>query len=102
MSVCSLGGHAQFNLSGKVLDAQTKEPLAGATVQCVEQNQNAIADVGGKFNFKNLFDLIGQFCKIVIYNKVSSNQSQRLQTSHNAAIDAHLVFNLQTFLVALS
>jgi iron complex outermembrane receptor protein len=54
LSVGSVAVHAQFSLDGKVQDAQTKEPLAGATVQLVERNQNAIAGEQGQFSFQNV------------------------------------------------
>lgn len=37
------------NLYGKVLDARTKEPLFGATVQVIGTNNGAVVDVGGNF-----------------------------------------------------
>ena len=54
MGVYSIPVNAQFALSGRVLDSRTKEPLAGATVQLVEVNQNTITDAEGKFSFQNL------------------------------------------------
>jgi iron complex outermembrane receptor protein len=51
LSVCLIPVFAQFKLSGKVRDAQTQEPISGATVQIKENNLDAITDASGDFSF---------------------------------------------------
>lgn len=45
---------AQFTLTGKVLDAETREPLPGATVQIQNSTLATVADESGSFAFRNL------------------------------------------------
>jgi iron complex outermembrane recepter protein len=41
-------------ISGTILDAETQEPLAGATIFIVELERGTIANLQGKFSFENL------------------------------------------------
>jgi iron complex outermembrane receptor protein len=47
---------AQFALTGKVLDAETREPLPGATVQIQNSTLARVADESGAFAFRNIAD----------------------------------------------
>ena len=47
---------AQFTLTGKVLDSDTREPLPGATVQIQNSTVAAVADESGVFVFHNVVD----------------------------------------------
>ncbi|MBL7738510.1 MAG: TonB-dependent receptor [Chitinophagaceae bacterium] len=52
-------------LSGKVMDAQTKEPLAGATIYVHEAKAGVIADKNGAYSIRNLPD--GKFLVEISY-----------------------------------
>jgi iron complex outermembrane recepter protein len=54
LGICQVVVHAQFSLKGTVVDGQSKEALAGATVQLVALNQHALADADGKFQFQSV------------------------------------------------
>ena len=41
-------------LKGEIVDAETKEPLIGATVLVVDQNMGAVAGIDGEFTIKNI------------------------------------------------
>ncbi|MGB9851595.1 MAG: carboxypeptidase-like regulatory domain-containing protein [Candidatus Kapaibacteriota bacterium] len=45
---------ASFSLQGKVFDAETSEPLAGATVQIVELAKGTFTDAKGRFRIANI------------------------------------------------
>ena len=47
---------AQFTLIGKVLDAETRDPLPGATVQIQNSTLATVADESGAFVFRNIAD----------------------------------------------
>ncbi len=49
LAVGPLGLFAQQTISGRVLDAQTGEPLIGATVAIEDTNQGAVTDAQGRF-----------------------------------------------------
>ncbi len=53
LSVTSLFAH-EIAMAGKVVDAQTKEPLPGAAVSLPDLRITVITDVNGTFNFKNI------------------------------------------------
>lgn len=51
----ALSGHAQKGIiSGKVLDADDKLPLAGAMIQIVGENKYTISDYNGRFELLNI------------------------------------------------
>src|SRR6187431_2668492 len=50
LCLCSQFSFAQKFMEGRVLDAQSKEPLVGATIVCNHLPQGAITDFSGKFN----------------------------------------------------
>ncbi|MBC7655444.1 MAG: TonB-dependent receptor [Oligoflexus sp.] len=57
---------AVITFSGKVIDAQTKEPLPGATVTIQDLKISALADINGVFNFNRIPDK-GKFLVQVSY-----------------------------------
>ncbi|MFN3306059.1 MAG: carboxypeptidase-like regulatory domain-containing protein [Candidatus Kapaibacteriota bacterium] len=50
----SFGNEASLSFSGKVFDAETNEPLAGATVQIIELARGTFTDSKGRFRIANL------------------------------------------------
>lgn len=50
----SLSNEAFLSFSGKVFDAETNEPLAGATVQIIELAKGTFTDSKGRFRIANL------------------------------------------------
>ena len=51
----ALSGYAQKAIiSGKVLDADDKLPLAGAMIQIVGENKYTISDYNGRFELLNI------------------------------------------------
>ena len=54
--VSSLAFSADITFSGKVIDAQTKEPLPGATITIQDLKISAITDLNGVFSFKRIPD----------------------------------------------
>ena len=53
-AVVGLGSFAQTIVKGKIIDAATKEPVAGATIQCTKQGCNCgcTTNQSGKFEMK--------------------------------------------------
>ncbi len=50
----SLNALAQFSIHGFVLDAKTKDVLAGATIQLTNQKRYAVTDEQGRFELKSI------------------------------------------------
>ena len=47
---------AQITLKGKVLNAETRQPLPGATIQIQNSDIAAVADESGEFVIQNIAD----------------------------------------------
>jgi len=50
----SINFYAQYTLTGKVTDIQTKEPLTGVNIYIPELKKGTISDINGGFNLKNI------------------------------------------------
>lgn len=62
----SIAFSADRSFTGKVIDAQTKDPLTGATITILDLKTNANSDVNGNFNFNRIPDK-GKFLVQVSY-----------------------------------
>ena len=79
----SLNALAQFTISGTVRNAQTKEVLAGATIQIEEQKRHAVTDERGRFELNRIpagdHDLLIKFLGYVeLHQTVSVNENVKL------------------------
>jgi iron complex outermembrane receptor protein len=84
---------ADITFSGKVIDAQTKEPLPGATVTIQDLKISAQADIDGKFSFNRIPDK-GKFLVQISYIGYKyQNQTIDFATSKN------ITFALQPSLI---
>src|SRR6478609_9726535 len=80
----SLNALAQFTISGTVRNAQTKEVLAGATIQIEEQKRHAETDERGRFELNRIpagdHDLLIKFLGYVeLHQTVSVNENVKLE-----------------------
>jgi iron complex outermembrane receptor protein len=81
---------AQFTLTGKVQDAESRTPLAGATIQIQNSNLAVVADESGAFVLRNIPDpTITVIVRFVGYEEwrqaVSLTGDQTLEVSMNAS-----------------
>ena len=56
--ILSINAFAQNNISGIVLDANTLEPMVGASVSCITDNSGVISDTDGKFSLSTTHDSV--------------------------------------------
>ncbi|MET0463757.1 MAG: carboxypeptidase-like regulatory domain-containing protein [Chitinophagaceae bacterium] len=82
LTFLSVAAKAQFNISGKVIDAETKEPLSGASVYCQNTTSGTTSNKQGEFSLA--LKSSGGYELIVSF---TGYQTHRLQISHT---DAHL------------
>ena len=80
----SLNALAQFTISGTVRNAQTKEVLAGATIQIEEQKRHAVTDERGRFELNRIpagdHDLLIKFLGYAeLHQVVSVNENVKLE-----------------------
>src|SRR4051812_43663755 len=80
-TVASLLSFAQFTLSGKVVDAETKEPLQGASVFAQNTTRGTITDKDGIFQLyldKGGYELIISFTGYNSKNVTVQGESQQM------------------------
>ncbi len=54
LTACFFKGKAQITVSGRVQDAQSAEPIIGATIHIADNNAFAISDEDGRYEIRNL------------------------------------------------
>ncbi len=79
-------GLTQTILSGKVIDAQTAEPLIGATIVVKGTNTGAATDVTGEFNL----DYNGEFPVKLIFNFLGY-EAKELELDGNRKLEIYLI-----------
>lgn len=89
----SLAYSADVTFTGKVIDAQTKEPLPGATITIQDLKISAITDINGTFSFKRIPEK-GKFLVQVSYLGY-----KYLNKTIDFATTKNIIFELQPSLI---
>ena len=89
LCLASFSSWAQETLSGKVLDAQTNDPLIGATIWTAKSGRGTVTDQNGEF-------ILSKLPAETIILKVSFLGYELLEQEFNLPYSGELIFRLNS------
>ncbi|MGZ8525741.1 MAG: carboxypeptidase-like regulatory domain-containing protein, partial [Chitinophagaceae bacterium] len=87
LTICSFTGYAQFTISGKIIDADSKEPLNSASVYCQNTTIGTTTNKEGEFSLQLKS---GGYELIISYTGYQTKQVQ-ITHSDNRIADIEMI-----------